>query len=360
VTADLLVPRQLNRATLARNLLLERSALGAVDAISHLVALQAQEPLEPFVGLWSRLASFTPTDLDEALLGKRVVRTLLMRRTIHLVTADDALALRPHHQAMLVQRSTTLRAAVDVDLDEVADLARAVVDGEPATLRAVGQAVAERWPALASPQLGDAVVTLVPFVQLPPRGTWAGPQLPSRNATMEQWLGRDPAPVGEPADLEAMVLRYLRTFGPASSSDLRSWCGLAGLPPVVATLAPQLRTYRDERGRTLLDVEDGVLPDPDVPAPPRFLPAFDNVVLGYADRARIIDDEHKGLSIQGARYVLVDGRVAATWTTAKGTGALEITPLVKIGRSDRVVVLEEAAALAGFLGADDVRWRSAR
>jgi hypothetical protein len=322
--------RQLNRALLARNLLLERSSLDVAAAVSRLVALQAQEPLEPFVGLWSRLASFTPADLDAALLGKRVVRTLLMRRTVHLVTAEDALALRPVHQAMLVQRSTTLRAAgPSVDLAAVAAVARAVVEAEPSTLRAVGRAVAERWPALASPQLGDAVVTLVPLVQLPPRGTWGGPQLPSANATMRQWLGRDPA-AGDPADLEAMVLRYLRAFGPASTSDLRSWCGIAGLPPVVEALAPHLRTFRDERGRTLLDVEDGLLPDPDTPVPPRFLPAFDNAVLGYDDRSRIIDDEHKGLSVLGARYVLVDGRVAGTWTRPKGTATVEITPLVEL------------------------------
>lgn len=324
--------------------------------------MQAQEPLEPFVGLWSRLAAFSPADLDDALLGKRVVRTLLHRRTVHLVTAEDALALRPHHQAMLEQRSVVLRAAgAEVDLDEVAGHVRDLVEAQPSILRALGRAAAQRWPTLDVPNVGEAVVVLVPLLQLPPRGTWGGPQLPALNTTMRTWLGRDPSPEPDPAAIEAMVLRYLRAFGPAATADLRSWCGVAGLPAVVQALAPSLRTYRDERGRTLLDVEDGVLPDPDVPAPPRFLPAFDNAVLGYDDRSRIIDDAHKGLSITGARYVLVDGRVAATWAVPKGTATVEITPLVPIAGPDRAAVEAEGAALASFLAdgdpAADVRWR---
>jgi hypothetical protein len=360
-TPEVLTRRQLNRALLARNLLLDRSDLDAVGVVRHLVAMQAQEPREPFVGLWSRLAAFTPADLDVPLTERRLVRTLLMRRTVHLVTAEDALALRPHHQAMLVGRSTALRAvAREVDLDEVAAHVRAVVEAEPPILRAVARAALERWPSLEHPNLGDALVVLAPLVQLPPRGTWAGPQLPALNTTMRAWLGRDAAADGNPADLDEMVLRYLRAFGPAATADLRSWCGLAGLPAVVARLAPGLRTFRDERGRTLLDVPDGVLPDPDVPAPPRFLPAFDNAVLGYDDRSRIIDDAHKGLSVSGARYVLVDGRVSATWTVPKGTATVEITPLVRIAKPDRAAVEQEGAALASFLAggdpAHDVVW----
>ena len=147
--------------------------------------------------------------------------------------------------------------------------------------------------------------------------------------------------------------RYLRAYGPASSSDVRSWSGLTGLPAVIKKLRPELVAYRDERGRVLLDLADATLPDPDLPAPPRFLPAFDNAVLGYDDRSRIIDDEHRGLSILGTRYVLVDGRVAAAWTSAGDTGggvSVTVQPLRRLTGAERHDVRDEAERLAAFLG----------
>ena len=124
------------------------------------------------------------------------------------------------------------------------------------------------------------------------------------------------------------MLRYLAAFGPAASADLRAWSGLSGLRAAVERLRPDLRTFRDERGRLLLDLPDAPLPDPDTPAPPRFLPAFDNAVLGYDDRSRIIDDADRGLSVAGARFLLVDGRVRATWTVelTDGEAVLRISP----------------------------------
>ena len=130
--------------------------------------------------------------------------------------------------------------------------------------------------------------------------------------------------------------RYLAAFGPAASADLRAWCGLAGLPAAVAAIREELVTFRDERGRELLDLPDAPRPDPDTPAPVRFLPAFDNAILGYHDRSRIIDDAHRGLSVAGARVVLVDGRVAATWTVEAGT--VIVTPLRRLSRADRAAV----------------------
>ena len=128
---------------------------------------------------------------------------------------------------------------------------------------------------------------------------------------------------------------------------MRAWSGLTGLPAAVDRLRPRLRTFRDERGRELLDLPDAPLPDPDTPAPPRFLPAFDNAVLGYADRSRIIADAHRGLSVGGTRFGLVDGRVAATWTAT--AGALTITPLTRLGRADRAAIGAEGEQLLGFL-----------
>jgi hypothetical protein len=150
---------------------------------------------------------------------------------------------------------------------------------------------------------------------------------------------------------QALVRRYLAAFGPAATADLRAWCGLAGLPAAVAAMREELITFRDERGRELLDLPDAPRPDPDTPAPVRFLPAFDNAILGYHDRGRIIDDAHRGLSVAGARVVLVDGRVGATWSVE--AGAVVVTPLCRFSRADRTAVAEQGRALASFLSEDD-------
>ncbi|MFJ3189341.1 winged helix DNA-binding domain-containing protein [Streptomyces halstedii] len=349
--------RALNRAALARQLLLDRAELPPLDAVAHLCGLQAQEPQEPFTGLWSRLSGFAPADLDGLLTGRRVVRTHLMRRTVHLVTADDALAWRARHDAMLRQRvlGTYRRELEGVDLDALAAAVRALLaDGEPRTMTGIAGALADRWPAPGRRALGEmAVAALVPMVQLPPRGLWRV-RSGVRNRPLAHWLGREPLPPSpqgtDPAG-EALVLRYLAAYGPAASADLRAWCGLAGLPAAVAAVRDRLVAFRDERGRELLDLPDAPRPDPDTPAPVRFLPAFDNAVLGYQDRGRIIDDAHRGLSVRGARMVLVDGRVAGTWTVDAGT--VDVGPLRGFSRAERTAVREEGGRLALFLSDGD-------
>ena len=141
--------------------------------------------------------------------------------------------------------------------------------------------------------------------------------------------------------------RYLAAFGPAATADLRAWCGLAGLPAAVKAVRDELVAFRDERGRELLDLPDAPRPDPDTPAPVRFLPAFDNAILGYDDRTRIVDDAHRGLSVAGERVVLVDGRVSATWTVAADT--VIVRPLRRLTRPERSAVTEEGSELASFL-----------
>lgn len=218
----------------------------------------------------------------------------------------------------------------------------------------LARAVADRWPAPGPRPLGEMLVAaLVPMAQLPPRGLWRT-KGGVRNLPLAAWLGReiDP-PSQDPADPvgQALVRRYLAAFGPAASADLRAWCGLAGLPAAVAAIRGDLVTFRDERGRELLDLPDAPRPDPDTPAPVRFLPAFDNAVLGYHDRRRIIDDAHRGLSVAGERVVLVDGRVGATWTTRAGT--VTVTPLRRLARAERTAVAEQGQALASFLSDGD-------
>ncbi|MFD4483436.1 winged helix DNA-binding domain-containing protein [Streptomyces sp. NPDC058471] len=347
--------RALNRATLARQLLLERSSTPTLDAVAHLGGLQAQEPQEPFFGLWSRLRAFDPAELSDHLVQRRVVRTHLMRRTVHLVTADDALAWRARHDAMLRQRVLGVyRGELDgTDLDELAAAGRAVLaDGEPRSMPQLARELAERWPEPGPRALAEMLMAVVPMVQLPPRGLWRT-KAGVRNVPLSSWLEREadpPSPDGSDPVGQALLRRYLAAFGPAASADLRAWCGLAGLPAAVAAVREELITFRDERGRELLDLPDVPRPDPDTPAPVRFLPAFDNAILGYHDRTRIIDDAHRGLSVAGARVVLVDGRVAATWTADAGT--VTVTPLARFSRADRTAVTEEGEALASFLSAD--------
>ena len=349
--------RALNRALLARQFLMERRPVPAIDAVTHLIGLQAQEPLEPYVGLWSRLVDFDPAELVGLLESRRAVRTLLMRRTLHLVSARDCLRLRPLHQPMLVSRmATTLRRSLPgVDLDELAALGEPLFAAEPRTLPEVGRAVADRWPGVAARDLGDALSSLVQLVQVPPRGLW-GQRGPARNTTIGSWLGEPPGEP-DPAAADELVLRYLAAFGPAATADLRTWSGLAGLREPVRRVRDRLRSFRDARGRELLDVPDGPLPDPDTPVPPRFLPAFDNAVLAFDDRSRIIDDAHRGLSVQGARFVLVDGRVAGTWTVKQDdtTAALTITWLRKPEQEDATVA--EAERLLRWYTGDAVGHR---
>ncbi|WP_344880953.1 winged helix DNA-binding domain-containing protein [Allokutzneria multivorans] len=345
--------RALNRASLARQLLLDRADVPVLDAVSHLGGLQAQEPQEPFIGLWSRLRDFDPAALDELLTGRQVVRTHLMRRTVHLVTSADVLAWRSRHDAMLKQKVLGVyRRELDgVDLAELAAAGRAVLaDGEGRSMSDLARAVEERWPEAGVRALGEMLVAaLIPTAQMPPRGLWRT-KGGVRNTPLDSWLGREVdalAPEGtDPVGAE-LVRRYLAAYGPATTADLRAWSGVAGLPGAVKAVRDELISFRDERGRELLDLPDAPRPDEDTPAPVRFLPAFDNALLGYDDRTRIVDDEHRNLSIAGERVVLVDGRVSATWTVDEDE--VIVFPLRDLTRAERTDVVEEGRETASFL-----------
>lgn len=339
--------RTLNRALLDRQLLLERSEMSALEVIEYLVGMQSQAPDAPYVGLWTRLKHFSFAELAGLMTERRAVRIVLMRGTVHLVSASDALALRPLVQPMLDRqfRSSTWSPGVrGVDREELVAAGRALV-GErarnPAELRA---ALGERWPQADPGSLVNALRNWIPLVQLPPRGVWGKGGQPVY-ATVEEWLGR----TVESPDVGTVVRRYLGAFGPAGVADLQKWSGLTGLRQVVAGL--ELRTYRDDQGRVLYDLPDAGLPDPDTPAPARFVADFDNLVLSHADRSRILGEVAPGrvMTVNGIvrGTVLVDGFVGGTWKfeRRRGEAAVLVEPFGRIGIADREALEAEGSRL---------------
>jgi hypothetical protein len=318
--------RALNRALLARQHLLARSSMGLRDMIEHLVGLQAQDPKPPYIGLWTRLEGFDPAELSGMIERREAVRIALMRSTIHLVTARDALELRALVQPALERFvvGSYRRAIEGLDVHEIARAGRELVEREPLTFAAIGDALAQRWPDRDRSALGNAVRAYVPLVQTPPRGLW-GASGPAAHTSIEKWLGES---VAQTPDLDRLVLRYLAAFGPATVMDVQAWSGLTRLGAALNRLRPRLVTFRDERGRELFDLPDAPRPDPATSAPVRFLPPFDNALLSHADRTRIIDDESRRAiatlngMIPGA--VLVEGFFAAAWRTEAGRGECTI------------------------------------
>jgi len=355
VVHDLLTRRALNRATLDRQLLLHRSDRPPLEVVEHLVGLQAQLPQNPHLGLWSRIERYGPAALDRLLLDRSVVRVVVMRGTIHLVTADDCLRLRPLMQPVLDHELHVAAghgpALANVDLDAALAFARELLAEQPRTGTELRAAMAERFPEHDPAALAYAVRNLLAVVQVPPRGLWCrSGQV--RSTTVETWLGRPLVPAS-PDDraLDDMVLRYLAAFGPATVADVQTWSRLTGLREVVERLRPGLRTYRDERGRELFDLPDTVLPDPDGPAPTRFLPEYDNVLLSHDDRTRVIAEEHRkqlSLGTQAVRgTVLHDGFVAATWRL--DAGALVVRHVGRLSKRAASSIAAEGRRLVRFL-----------
>ena len=344
--------RALNRALLARQMLLERVDLPIERAIEHLVALQAQEPWDPYYQLWSRLQGFDPLELARLLEERRVVRaTSMLRTTIHLMTADDWLALRPVLQVVsdrgFATGSPFGRQLAGMDIGEVLDAGREALAEQALTASQLRTILGARWPDRDTSSLAYAVRYLLPLVQTTPRAVWGKRGQPVL-ATARLWIGRD---VGSDTDPTDLILRYLRAFGPASVMDIQAWSWLTKLKPYVEALRPQLRTFRDENGKELFDVPDGLLPHPDTPAPPRFLPTYDNIVLGHKDRSRIIGDPAQDFVDGKAQWdeefargaVLIDGFVSAGWRMDRGDKGGAVTVVVMSVRRKPLSPAEQAA-----------------
>ena len=335
--------RALNRATLARQLLLQRSPMGALAAIEHLVGMQAQAPFAPYYGLWSRLDGFTGDELSGLLTARKAVRIVLMRGTIHLVTAKDCHRLRPLIQPaldrMLRSNTTHGKALAAVDLSAVVDAAAQLLDAEQLTPGEVGARLAEQWPDTPPGSLAEAARSKLPLVQVPPRALWQrSGQV--RLTTASAWLGK---PRRKPLAIDDLVTRYLAAFGPASAADVQTWSGLTRLGEVLERL--KLVQLKTEGGQTLYDIPEAPRPDPDVPAPVRLVAPFDNILLSHADRTRVISDDHRKRLFSGKNgvfpgTVLVDGFVAGTWElVAKGEAtSMRVQPYQRLDVIDEVVV----------------------
>jgi hypothetical protein len=353
---DVLNRRALNRATLSRQLLLERSTMSVASTLEHLVGMQAQTPHTAYVGLWGRLEGFSPEQLSELLIDRSAVRLALMRGTIHLVVARDAWGLRPLVQPILdrVQRSQFGKRLDGVDMDEVVAMGRTFVEQQPRTFKAIGDHLLTRWPDRDRAGLEQAVRAGVALIQVPPRGVW-GRSGPIAHTSIEAWLGDAPQDL---PSIDAVIRRYLGAFGPATVMDAQAWIGLTRLGEVFDRLRPELMTFRDERGRELFDLPEAPRPDPDTPAPPRLLYDFENILLSYADRSRVLPPElTRGLDSRTQESLstfTLDGFVAGRWGIRRAgrTATLVLTPVDAVSKPDRLALTAEGEGLLRFAAAE--------
>lgn len=348
-----LTNRSLNRALLARQHLLRRTHATPTEMITHVVGLQAQNPRAPYVGLWSRLHGFRPLELSRSLEARATVRLLLMRATVHWVTADDALALRPLFDAVMDRElhGTWAKRLPGVDLGAVAAATASLLADEPLSAAEIGQRLSPRWPDAAPRDLGNVGRSALALVQVPPRATWGGAGI-TRYAELERWVEAPP----QPMPLDTLVERYLAAFGPATVMDIQAWSGLTRLGPVVDGMRERLAHFVNEDGKDLWDLPDAPRPGPDVTAPPRLIAEFDNVLIGHANRSRIIAPEHKSvhMPINGVTpgSVLVGGMFTGTWSTERKARQqrITITLLRRIATRDAESLEHQALRLARLLG----------
>ncbi|HEX5214823.1 MAG TPA: winged helix DNA-binding domain-containing protein [Vicinamibacterales bacterium] len=343
--------RTLNRALLARQLLLKREKIAVADAVERLLAVQAQLARPPYVALWTRLHGFRRDDLTAALVKRTLVRATSLRGTIHLTTAADFLRFRTTIQPGLDKGlASILKVRIEgADLDAVIVAGRAFFDA-PQTFDALRDHFQKKFPRLDTRAIAYCTRLRMPTVQVPDDSPWGFPGQADFVAA-ERWLKKKPS---AKADAAALVLRYLAGYGPASIADAQAWLGLHDLKPVFAALEKTLTTIPGLKNADLFDLPDAPRPPEATPAPLRFLPDYDSAVVARAD-GRIVPTEHRSKvflsALRVAPVVLVDGFAAATWKIErkKDLATLTVTPFTKLSAAVKAEVEREGTALVKFV-----------
>jgi hypothetical protein len=321
------------------------------EAVERVGGMQAQEPKHPFLGLWTRVAGFSADALLDAVGDGAVVRATLMRSTLHLLSAADYVALRAALQPPMSVALRVLGARAEgLDPVAVVSATRELLAGRPLTFDAIRAALQERFPDVNDRALGYAARTLVPLVMVPDRSARWGYPRACEFALAEEYLDGPLAPAAP----EALAERYLGAYGPATAADVGAWSGVGGMKGVLDGMRDRLEVFADARGRELFDLPDAPRPGGDVDAPVRFLPEFDNLVLAYDDRTRVIADEHRPLvttkNLRVKATFLVDGVVAGVWTLAvkRRVATVALAPFGSLSKRARAALEREGEALARF------------
>jgi Winged helix DNA-binding domain len=344
-----LTRRRLNRTLLERQHLLARTDLAVRDMVGHLVGLQAQENLPPYLSLAARLTDLDPSEVSRALEDKSLVRLLTMRGTIHLLAADDALTLRQWTQPRQDRErkaSQNTKAALHLDTETFNGAVRVALADGPLPVKALGEALAATFPDVPANALSQLARVNQPLAQLPPRGAWkqSGGVV---YQYVDRWLGR---PLVDP-DPPTIVRRYLRAFGPASAADVTAWSGVTGLVGLLKAM-DDLEIHEGPDGRRLYDVADGTVADEDVPAPVRLLGTYDNVWLSHAGRDRVTEPEKRkrwmGINGGVASALFVDGMLEGLWRAVDGR--VEVVELFRnLTRQEETVLAEETSRVEALL-----------
>jgi Winged helix DNA-binding domain len=362
--------RELNRAMLARQLLLDRARVGVVPAIERLAALQAQWAPSPYIALWSRLKDFRREKLWSAIERHEVIRARLMRGTLHLVSARDFYAYAVATQDLQRGAWNRLQVGRGVDPEQVAALATAFAR-EPRPKEEVLAHLEERIGAKLGGPFNWLVWRFVSahadLVTAPPGGHWEYGGTDAPYVAARHWIARGERPADEEA-LEVLVRRCLAAFGPATLADIAKFAGQMPprVRPTLERIAPKLRAFSDEQGRLLYDLPRAPRPDGAVPAPVRFLPRYDELLISYAHRDRVIAPAHRrAVYTKNAiveAVVMVDGFAAGTWKVdrAKTEAVLRIAPFAPLARRDRAAIEAEGRGLLSFVAPEtkavDVRF----
>jgi hypothetical protein len=341
-----LTPLELNRALLARQLLLRRASIPLGRAIERVGGLQTQYSPSGYLALWTRLEGFDRAALTRALARRTVIQGTVLRSTIHMVTRADyvpwTVAVRDARREGWLR--ATRHARDDAQIRTIADRVRAVLADGPLRRAEIVERLAFDSTTF------NGVGLWIDLVRVPPSGTWERPRA-DRYAVAEDWLG---APIeGDPeAGRELLVRRYLGAFGPAGRTDIANWAGLPVAALASALERLTLRRFRDEDGRELLDLPRAPLPPGDAEAPVRFIPVWDPTLLVHARRTGILPEQYRPLIFntrtpQSVPTFLVDGRVAGTWRSEGG--AVRTEPFAPLPRGARRALDDEAARLAAFM-----------